>query len=121
MKQPEVPSDILLGKLVELAVAVIDNLIIIVPAAVTAGGIFLVAWFSKRTKRLKNDVREAAVDAEKTFGPHSGPKKHAHAKAKLKKTWSSINTGLIDELIQTEGVTAAHEFRDSKVPPEPTN
>jgi hypothetical protein len=119
MMQPEAPSDVLVGKLVELGVVIVDNVIFLVPAVMAAGAVFVVAWFNKRTKRLKKDVRDAAVEAEKQHGRHAGPKKHAFASSKLKKTWSSIDTHKLDDLITTEGVKAAHEYRDSLVPPEP--
>ncbi len=119
MSQPEAPADVLIGKLVDLGVAIVDNLIIAIPVMMGAASLFIVAWFNKRTKRLKKDVRDAAVEAEKQHGRHAGPKKHAFASSKLKKTWSSIDTHKLDDLIITEGVKAAHEYRDSLVPPEP--
>ena len=122
MMQPgQQPSDRLVGKLVELGVVIVDNVIYAVPALMIAATAFAVAWFNKRTNRLKKDVRDAAVDAERKFGAHTGAKKHAHVSSKLKETWSGIPREKLDKLIQTEGVEAAHEFRDSHVPPEPTN
>ncbi len=120
MIQPEAPADVLIGKLVDLGVAVVENLILVIPAVMVAASLFVVAWFNKRTKRLKKDVREAAVEAEKQHGRHTGPKKHAFASSKLRKTWSSIDTHKLDDLIMTEGVEAAHRYRDS-LPPENSN
>ena len=120
MSQPEAPSDVLVGKLVELGVAIVDNLILVIPAVMVAASLFVVAWFNKRTKRLKKDVEDAAVEAEKQHGRHSGPKKHALATSILKKTWSSVDGEKLDKLIMTDGVDAAHRYRDS-LPPENSN